>query len=246
VSARANSARSGSRPRSAAPTDSHPTVPGAPHASEKLRDAARSRRLILDAAEALFSERGFDGVGLREIAAAAGLSRQTPGYLFGSKEKLYRAVLERVSADRQDATRKAMSPLHAWCELGGDRLALKDALAESLQSYMRFFLARPSFARFISWEELAGAARLRSARRQATALTDAFTAIRRVAKRRGLRHFTVDDAVLLWIALGYAPIANQATVKLALSRDLSDTRTRGRHVAFAVDQMFFLLAGAED
>ena len=61
----------------------------------KIRDADRSRRAILDAAEALFAEHGFKGATMAEIAASAGVSRGTPAYFFNSKEQLYRAVLGR-------------------------------------------------------------------------------------------------------------------------------------------------------
>ena len=151
-----------------------------------------------------------------------------------------------MSAERQREAAKAMAPLIAWARRDeGDVPALRRALRESLEAYMGFFLGRPAFARFILWEDLTGAERLRGARRQATALTDAFDAVRKVAARRGLRRFKVDDAVLMWIALGYAPVAHQPTLKLALDRDVTDAATRRRHIAFAVEQMLFVLAGHE-
>ena len=71
------------------------------------RDATRSRRAILEAAERLFADRGFEGTSLGAIAAAAGLSRGTPSYFFGNKEELYRAVLEQLFAEREVAVRAA-------------------------------------------------------------------------------------------------------------------------------------------
>jgi TetR/AcrR family transcriptional regulator len=70
---------------------------------KRTRDAERSREAILDAAERLFSDRGFEGVSLQEIASDAGLSRGAPSYFFGSKDSLYEAVLERVFRERDDA-----------------------------------------------------------------------------------------------------------------------------------------------
>ena len=64
----------------------------------KQRDADRSRAAILDAAETLFAEHGFDAVTMAQVGAAAGVSRGTPGYFFGTKEALYRVVLERAAA----------------------------------------------------------------------------------------------------------------------------------------------------
>jgi AcrR family transcriptional regulator len=64
----------------------------------KQRDADRSRAAILDAAETLFAEHGFDAVTMAQVGAAAGVSRGTPGYFFGTKEALYRVVIERAAA----------------------------------------------------------------------------------------------------------------------------------------------------
>jgi AcrR family transcriptional regulator len=185
-------------------------------------------------------------VSLSEIGAASGLSRATPSYFFGSKEQLYTAVLERVSAERQGATARAVAPIVAWCREGGSLGDLRAALEQGMESYMRFLLSRPAFQRFITWEELAGGRRLRAARRNSTALTDAFSAVKDVAKKRGLRSFAVEDAVLLWVSLTYAPLASRNTFLVALKRDLNVGRTRRRHVRLAADQMMFLLAGCTD
>jgi hypothetical protein len=154
-------------------------------------------------------------------------------------------VLERVSADRQAATAKAVEPVVAWCAARGDLGDLRKALEQGMESYMRFLLSRPAFQRFISHEELAGARRLRAARRSSTALEDAFAAVRDVAGRRGLQPFDVGDAVLLWVSLTYAPLAHGNTLMAALRRDLTLAGMRRRHIRFAAEQMMFLLAGCE-
>ncbi|HEV8612047.1 MAG TPA: TetR family transcriptional regulator [Gemmatimonadales bacterium] len=59
-------------------------------------DGKRARDQILDAAEQLFAHKGLGPTTIKQIGAAA---RQNPAllyYYFGSKEKLYRAVLQRV------------------------------------------------------------------------------------------------------------------------------------------------------
>jgi AcrR family transcriptional regulator len=50
---------------------------------------------ILDAAEALFMEHGFEATSLRSITAAAGVNLAAVNYHFGSKEELFQAVLTR-------------------------------------------------------------------------------------------------------------------------------------------------------
>src|SRR5690349_15210196 len=62
----------------------------------RTREAPATRDLILDAAERCFAERGFAGVSMREIAAAAGLKNQASLYHhFRDKRALYEAVLGR-------------------------------------------------------------------------------------------------------------------------------------------------------
>ena len=210
--------------------------------AERIRDADRSRAAILDAAEAVFADRGFASTSLSDIGAAAGLSRGTPSYFFGSKERLYRAVLERVFAERQEATARAFAPVHAWCEGSGDLAALRRALAKATTGYMTFLGDRPAFVRLVMWEELHGGGRLRATPRASTAMVDAFTALRGAGRRRGLRAFDAGDAVLLYVALTFSPLAFDATLLSALDRRLADATRRRRHTALVVDQVMRLIA----
>jgi len=61
---------------------------------------ARDRRHhILEQAERLFADHGYEGVALAEIARAAGLGNAGLIHHFPSKAALYRAVLEQLGAD---------------------------------------------------------------------------------------------------------------------------------------------------
>ena len=51
---------------------------------------AETREKILDAAEALFAEHGFEGASMRMITARAGVNLAAVNYHFGSKENLLR------------------------------------------------------------------------------------------------------------------------------------------------------------
>src|SRR5262245_52635764 len=64
-------------------------------ATESAPESVVSTR-ILDAAEALFAERGYGAASTREIAERAGIGKRMLFYYFASKEAVYRAVLERV------------------------------------------------------------------------------------------------------------------------------------------------------
>lgn len=60
---------------------------------ETCKEDTRNR--LLDAAEALFCEKGFDGVSVRELTAAAGCNLAAVNYYFGSKDKLYAEMFRR-------------------------------------------------------------------------------------------------------------------------------------------------------
>jgi len=64
-----------------------------PIAVERRRNVTKDR--ILDAAESLFMEHGFEATSLRAITAAAGANLASVNYHFGSKEELFQAVLTR-------------------------------------------------------------------------------------------------------------------------------------------------------
>ena len=59
------------------------------------RGPSATKDRILDAAESLFMEHGFEATSLRAITAAAGVNLAAVNYHFGSKEELFQAVLTR-------------------------------------------------------------------------------------------------------------------------------------------------------
>jgi TetR/AcrR family transcriptional regulator len=75
---------------------------GAPAPAPRLTASRRERRRqdsearILTAAEQVFAEAGFSGATTAVIAAKARLPKANVHYYFGTKERLYRRVLERI------------------------------------------------------------------------------------------------------------------------------------------------------
>jgi len=57
--------------------------------------SAGTKTRILDAAERLFVEHGFEATSLRSLTSAAGVNLAAVNYHFGSKEELFQAVLTR-------------------------------------------------------------------------------------------------------------------------------------------------------
>ncbi|WUH89454.1 TetR family transcriptional regulator [Streptomyces sp. NBC_00433] len=69
----------------------------------RRRDSARSRQLLLEAAAALFAERGFDRSTTREIGERAGVDPALIARYFGGKAQLYIAVLDLDRASARPA-----------------------------------------------------------------------------------------------------------------------------------------------
>jgi len=63
-----------------------------PPIKPRRRNAAATRLAILASARKAFASRGYDGAGLREIAAGAGVTAMLVNRYFGSKEKLFAEV----------------------------------------------------------------------------------------------------------------------------------------------------------
>ena len=80
---------------------------------QRARSAA-TRNKILDTAEALFADHGFDGVSIRDITGAAGMPLSQISYHFGSKKGLFVEVIARRAG-----------------ELNARRLAALNRLAEN-------------------------------------------------------------------------------------------------------------------
>jgi len=65
-----------------------------PPETPRPRNATATRNAILAAAVDKFAEAGYDGVGVREIAGAAGVTAMLVNRYFGSKEQLFVEAVE--------------------------------------------------------------------------------------------------------------------------------------------------------
>jgi AcrR family transcriptional regulator len=72
---------------------------GRPLGRRSQREAARTRKRLLDRAERLFARKGYGSVSVRELARAAGVQPFTIQHHFGSKLGLYQAALTRWDAE---------------------------------------------------------------------------------------------------------------------------------------------------
>ncbi len=70
-----------------------------PAATRRPRNAAATRAAILASARRAFAQSGYDGAGVREIAAGAGVTAMLVNRYLGSKEQLFAEVLAATAAE---------------------------------------------------------------------------------------------------------------------------------------------------
>ena len=95
-------------------------------------------RILLKALE-LFSERGYDATSVREICEASGITKPTLYHFYGSKEGVYRALVEgALERFRGDVSRA----------LSGEG-TIREQLARMARAYIDAALREPQLARFL-------------------------------------------------------------------------------------------------
>jgi AcrR family transcriptional regulator len=94
-----------------------------------------SQEKILDAAEALFAERGFNGVSLKDISQAADVDAGLLHYYFSTKAGLFQAVIGR----RADMVNEArLSSMRAYEGAAGGTITVEGALRAYLDPTFEF------------------------------------------------------------------------------------------------------------
>ncbi len=108
--------------------------------------AVPTRVRILDAAEAVFAEQGFDRARLADVAERVGIRRPSLLYHFASKDALYEAVVQRAFGDLGVVLLGML----------GDTGELESALEGLVETFTGFVDGRPGFAALVLREFLDG------------------------------------------------------------------------------------------
>lgn len=110
-------------------------------AGRAVRMPANERReLILQAATAVFAERGYAGATTHQVAAAAHISQPYVVRMFGSKEKLFLEALDRALGKLQESLRTVIADYDAG-RLTGKVTALDPARGTSRQERLKQLMA---------------------------------------------------------------------------------------------------------
>lgn len=106
-----------------------PNQPRRRAVSQRALDTSLS---ILDAAEILFAERGYDGASVRDIAKAAGAQVASISFHHGGKEALFERVVERRSSELSQLRLDALATRKA----SDEALTLESVLSAFLRPYL--------------------------------------------------------------------------------------------------------------
>jgi len=117
----------------------------------RTRNKEETRRRIFEAAAAAFAELGYNGATLDAIAEQAGCCKALVIRYFGTKQDLYRTVLNTTYAELSQ--RETLN-------VSSDAGTVADLLRGILTNLFAFHREHPSFARLVSWENLNGAEHL--------------------------------------------------------------------------------------
>ncbi len=93
---------------------------------EVLNQSVQER--LLNAAEELFCEKGFEGTSIRDIAASAGCNIASVNYYFGGKQQLYEQVWKRHLIPMRDSRLKSI-----------ERVSFNNERKPSLEDLIRSF-----------------------------------------------------------------------------------------------------------
>lgn len=104
--------------------------------------SAEGRDRILEAAEVLFVERGFDGVSVNDVAVRAQVAKALVFYHFNSKRELFEVVLDRYYKGQAAALMSAVN-------IKG---SINERVHAGIDAYLDFVLKNPGYPRLIQGE----------------------------------------------------------------------------------------------
>ena len=200
---------------------------GAAMRKPKAPEVNRAR--IVQAAIDEFAARGFKGASMDAIAARTHTTRALINYYFGSKEKLYIAVLEQVYGEIRDA--------EAGLDL--DHLAPVDAIRRIVEFTYGYYVAHEGFVRLVVAENQAQGRHLRKSKAMRTLNRPIIDRLARVIERGQAQHLFRADIDPVEVhraiaALGMFNVTNQFTFGAIFQREMGskgDVKRRREVVA---------------
>lgn len=196
------------------------------------RNPERTSRLILEAATAEFSEKGFGGARVDTIAARAKINKRMLYHYFGNKEDLFLAVMEQAYSQIRSHER----------ELNLEDLAPEEAVKLLARYTFDYFIEHPEFIRLLNSENLFEARHIRKSKKIRDLhfpLIEQISTVLTDGARKGVFRSDVDPVqfYITIASLGYFYLSNAATLGTIFGRDLrtkSALKARREHIESVV------------
>ena len=191
-----------------------------------VRDPEQTRARILAAAKSEFARVGLGGARVDRIAVLAGANKRMLYYYFGSKDELFRAVLEAT----YEHIRESEKALHL------DETAPSEAIRRLVAFTWNYYLEHPEFLSLLNSENLHRAEHLKQSTK-VRRMHSPFVAMIGDILERGGRSGEFRggvDAVQLYISiagLAYFYLANNYTLSAIFGRDLMARKARDTRLA---------------
>ncbi|HUY60142.1 MAG TPA: TetR family transcriptional regulator [Solirubrobacteraceae bacterium] len=208
-------------------------------AHKRQRDAQRTRSEILDVAAREFSNHGYAGARVDEIAAQMQTTKRMIYYYFGGKEQLYVEVLKRAYAGIRAAE----------AELDVDGLDPVSAIRRLAELTFDHHEANPDFIRLVSIENIHRGEHMAKAGIFADLNSPIRELIARILERgqaEGLFRRRVDalDVHMMISSFCVFRVANRYTFGAIFGRDLADSGRREHYRAMLSDMVVDYLSAA--
>ena len=192
-------------------------------ASIRAALAENTRANIIDVATREFSDKGFAGARIDEIAEKTNSSKRMIYYYFGGKEGLYQAVLEQAYGgirEREEAQ-------------NFDAMSAEQALREMVVHTFDYHMAHPDFVRLVMNENILHGAHIEGVAGIKNRNRSVVTAMKRMVDRgvqEGVFREGIDplDLHMTISALCFYNVSNRYTLRAIFGIDTSVAKTRNK------------------
>lgn len=203
----------------------------------RVRDAEATKARILKAAKQEFAKLGLGGARVDEIAERAKANKRMIYHYFGSKEELFKIVLEEAYIDIRTAEQN----------LDLEHLPARDALVKLVTFTWQYYLDNPEFIRLVNSENLHKARhitksdRLQDVSRRFTGMVGE---ILERGQADGVFRKGIDPVQLnvTIAAIGYYYLTNRFTGSFLFERDFMAPEALDERLAFNIDTIIRLVA----
>lgn len=196
-------------------------------------DAGRARHAMLDAAQHVFAERGFDAPGLRDVTDRAGVAHGMVRHHFGTKTELWQAVVDR-------SARRYAAALEPHAEPPADPADALETARSALRGFLEVNARHPEVLRLLMHESVSGGERLRYLLDRLAPIAVLMEPLFSRMRREGYLHQFDQPALLLFLlTAGALPFALPALTDGLLGERLEPGRPAGeRHIERILDTIY--------